>query len=184
MFPNLRLTVVAILAAITGIGCGLGLFATFRVNHEPLARLAEGSPPLQLAFDHLGLKSQPQMPVEIRLPINSAAKAMSVPVIETPSAEDVGAGATVSTDPGSAQPAAAGTLEIDPSSASNAPAVGPTAQSIAMHEDEAAAPNQPEAVMATGEQQASAPASAPATSSSAASGAQQIAALNPAASDE
>ena len=45
MFPNVRLMVVAILAAITGISCGLGLFATFRVNHEPLARLAEGSPP-------------------------------------------------------------------------------------------------------------------------------------------
>ena len=41
MFPNVRLMVVAILAAIAGISCGLGLFATFRVNHEPLARLAE-----------------------------------------------------------------------------------------------------------------------------------------------
>ena len=52
MFPNVRLMIVAILAAIAGIGSGLGLFATFRVNHEPLARFAEGSSPLQLAFDN------------------------------------------------------------------------------------------------------------------------------------
>jgi hypothetical protein len=31
----------------------LGLFATFRVNHEPLARFAAGGPPPQLAFDKL-----------------------------------------------------------------------------------------------------------------------------------
>src|SRR5215471_12546451 len=58
MFPNVRLMVVAILAAIAGISCGLGLFATFRVNHEPLARLAEGSPPLQLALNNRALGRQ------------------------------------------------------------------------------------------------------------------------------
>src|ERR1700720_3667958 len=81
MFPNIRLMVVAILAAIAGIGSGLGLFATFRVNHEPLARLAEGSAPLQLAFDNLALGSDARAPLEARLPVNDAAKAISVPVI-------------------------------------------------------------------------------------------------------
>jgi hypothetical protein len=86
MFPNIRLMVVAILAAIAGIGSGLGLFATFRVNHEPLARLAEGSAPLQLAFDNLALGSDARAPLEARLPVNDAAKAISVPVIiATPS---------------------------------------------------------------------------------------------------
>jgi len=51
MFPNIRLMIVTVLAAILGIGCGLGLFATFRVNHEPLARLSDGGAPLQLAWE-------------------------------------------------------------------------------------------------------------------------------------
>src|SRR6516164_4031503 len=85
MFPNVRLTVVAILAAIAGIGCGLGLFATFRVNHEPLARLAEGSPPLQLAFDNRAFDSDARAPLEARLQVNGAPKVISVPaVIATP----------------------------------------------------------------------------------------------------
>ena len=81
MFPNVRLMVVAILAAITGISCGLGLFATFRVNHEPLARLAEGSPPLQLALNNHALGSEAGAPLEARLPGKDAARLIFVPVI-------------------------------------------------------------------------------------------------------
>src|SRR6516164_9767528 len=81
MFPNVRLMVVAILAAITGISCGLGLFATFRVNHEPLARLAEGSPPLQLALNNRALGSEAGAPLEARLPGKDAARLIFVPVI-------------------------------------------------------------------------------------------------------
>ena len=81
MFPNVRLMVVAILAAITGISCGLGLFATFRVNHEPLARLAEGSPPLQLALNNRSLGSEAGAPLEAGLPGKDAARLISVPVI-------------------------------------------------------------------------------------------------------
>ena len=81
MFPNVRLMVVAILAAITGISCGLGLFATFRVNHEPLARLAEGSPPLQLALNNRALGSEAGAPLEAGLPGKDAARLISVPVI-------------------------------------------------------------------------------------------------------
>ena len=81
MFPNVRLMAVAILAAITGISCGLGLFATFRVNHEPLARLAEGSPPLQLALNNRALGSEAGAPLEAGLPGKDAARLISVPVI-------------------------------------------------------------------------------------------------------
>jgi hypothetical protein len=49
MFPNVRLMIVAVLASLVGISCGMGLFAVFRVNHEPLARLASGSGPLVFA---------------------------------------------------------------------------------------------------------------------------------------
>jgi len=42
MFPNIRLTIVALLASVVGIGCGLALFAAFRVNREPFAHLSNG----------------------------------------------------------------------------------------------------------------------------------------------
>jgi hypothetical protein len=88
MFPYVRLMVVAILAAIAGISCGLGLFATFRVNHEPLARLAEGSPPLQLALNNRALGLEAGASLEARLPGKDAAKLISVPaIIATPTRE-------------------------------------------------------------------------------------------------
>src|ERR1700722_17293156 len=46
MFPNVRLLIAAVVVALS---CGFGLFATFRVNHEPLSRLPPGAAPLQLA---------------------------------------------------------------------------------------------------------------------------------------
>jgi len=48
MFPNLRSITVAICASIVALTCGFGLFAAFRVNHEPLGRLAAGASALQL----------------------------------------------------------------------------------------------------------------------------------------
>jgi hypothetical protein len=102
MFPNIRLMVVAILAAIAGISCGLGLFATFRVNHEPLARLAEGSPPMQLAVDNLALGSNARAGMETRLPVTGIAKMISAPVIvptpEPAVADQAGADAAVVTE--------------------------------------------------------------------------------------
>jgi hypothetical protein len=84
MFLNVRLLVVAVLAAIAGITCGLGLFATFRVNHEPLARFSEGGPPLQLAFDNLAPMPDTAAPMAARYPLNGAAKPLSAPVLIPP----------------------------------------------------------------------------------------------------
>jgi hypothetical protein len=84
MFLNVRLLVVAVLAAIAGITCGLGLFATFRVNHEPLARFSEGGPPLQLAFDNLAPGRDAASPTPARYPLNGAAKPPSAPVLIPP----------------------------------------------------------------------------------------------------
>jgi hypothetical protein len=50
MFPNARLVVVAMLASIVAVSCGLGVFAAFRVNHQPFTRLQSADPPLQLVF--------------------------------------------------------------------------------------------------------------------------------------
>jgi hypothetical protein len=79
MFLNIRLLVVAILAAVAGISCGLGLFATFRVNHEPLARLTDGGPPLQLAFDNRNPDSAP--PIAAQFPLNGGTKQISIPLL-------------------------------------------------------------------------------------------------------
>jgi hypothetical protein len=49
MFPNVRLLIAAVVASVVALSCGFAMFATFRVNHEPLSRLATGTAPLQLA---------------------------------------------------------------------------------------------------------------------------------------
>lgn len=163
MFPNVRLIVVAILAAITGIGCGLGLFATFRINHEPLARLAEGSPPLQLAFDNRALGSDARTPMEARLPVNGAAKVIPVPVIiatPSPAAEQAGADSTIAGD-SSVQQAAAGAIAVDQSNTASVAVSSLALSSLAVAvpaeqssgTPEAVAPGQQEAVAAVPDQQ-------------------------------
>lgn len=179
MFPNVRLMVAAILAAIAGIGCGLGLFATFRVNHEPLVRLAEGSPPLQLVFADLALGSNPRAPLQARLPVSGAATVISVPVIVPtpgPAAEQAGGDAALAGDSGVEQ-AAVGTGAADPSeqpsTASLATAVAPE-QSSVTPEATAAAPSQQAAIAAAQDQQQAAPAAAATPTG------EQTAATNPA----
>ena len=49
MFPNVRLMIAAVVASVVALSCGFAMFAAFRVNHEPLSRLAAGAAPLQLA---------------------------------------------------------------------------------------------------------------------------------------
>jgi hypothetical protein len=78
MFPNIRLMIVTVLAAILGIGCGLGLFATFRVNHEPLARLSDGGAPLQLAWEKVKPGSRSSTS-SVGYPLAGAAKPITPP---------------------------------------------------------------------------------------------------------
>jgi len=177
MFPNVRLMVVAILAAITGIGCGLGLFATFRVNHEPLARLAEGSPPLQLAVDNRALGSDVRAPLEVRLPVKDAAKLISVPVIITtpspepnPASEQSGADSAITRDSSVHQAAASVAAKDKNNTASLAV---PAAQSSVTPDVSV----QQEAAAAVPEQQ-------PAAAAATAPPAEQTAAINAAAPDQ
>ena len=187
MFPNIRLMVVAILAAIAGIGSGLGLFATFRVNHEPLARLAEGSAPLQLAFDNPALGSDARAPLEARLPVNDAAKAISVPVIiaapssatpspatPSPAAEQAEANSTIAGD-SSIQQASADAGAADRGNTASLTVAVPAEQSNVT--PEAIAPSQQEAVAAAQDQQ-------PAVSAATAPTAEQTAAISTAAEDQ
>jgi hypothetical protein len=180
MFPNARLMAVAILAAIAGIGCGLGLFATFRVNHEPLSRLAEGSPPLQLGLDNLALGSDARAPLEVRLQFGTAAKMISVPVIVPPpeTAEQTEADAALAPDStvqnptpdpvvqeSAADSALTESADADAADQSNtvtvAVAAVPAEASSAAPEPAATAPAQQESVAPAQDQQSGEPTATP-----------------------
>jgi len=47
MFPNVRLLIGAFVASVVALSCGFGLFAAFRVNHEPLSQLPVGTSPVR-----------------------------------------------------------------------------------------------------------------------------------------
>jgi hypothetical protein len=48
MFPDFRLLIGAICTSVVALSCGFGVFAAFRVNHEPLSRLPADTAALQL----------------------------------------------------------------------------------------------------------------------------------------
>ena len=188
MFPNVRLMIVAILAAIAGIGCGLGLFATFRVNHEPLARLAEGSPPLQLALDNRAPGSDARVPLEARLPVNGAPKPIFAPVIiATPSPEP---NAAPSATPSATPSAAAEQSEADSPITADSSAQQESAGAAAADQSKTASlavptPAEQSSVTseATGRQEAVAPDQPPAVAVAPAPATEQMAAINAVAED-
>jgi len=51
MLPNVRLLIAAMLASILVLMCGFGVFAAFRVSHEPIAHLPAAMAPLQLVAE-------------------------------------------------------------------------------------------------------------------------------------
>lgn len=53
MFPNVRLLIGALLASLVALSCGFGLFAAFRVNHEPLSQLPVGNSSVQLVANEV-----------------------------------------------------------------------------------------------------------------------------------
>lgn len=55
MLPNVRLMIAATLASVVALICGFGMFAVFRVNHEPFARLPAATAPLLLVADNAAI---------------------------------------------------------------------------------------------------------------------------------
>jgi hypothetical protein len=51
MLPSLRLLIAAMLATVVVLMCGFGVFATFRVSHDPIAHLPAAAAPSQLFAD-------------------------------------------------------------------------------------------------------------------------------------
>jgi hypothetical protein len=65
MFPDVRLMIAATLASIVALMCGFGMFAAFRVSHEPLGRLPPAGTPMQLVADNAARPSTTIVPGEI-----------------------------------------------------------------------------------------------------------------------
>jgi hypothetical protein len=142
------------------------------VNHEPLTRFAEGSPPLQLAVDNLALGSDPRVPLEARLPLGTASKAPSVPVIvpmPAPAAEPAEAETTPAANPVIQEPAAAEATADQSKAASLAVAAESPEPPGAAAERIALAPTRQEATSVGQDQQPTEPAATtPATGQTAA----------------
>jgi len=89
MFPNIRLMIAAMVASIVALSCGFGVFAAFRVNHEPLVRLPPVTAPLQpIAGNSAAVAVAAAEPFDRRVqtsPPQSAARPMEPP---TPRRDD------------------------------------------------------------------------------------------------
>jgi len=52
MFPNVRLQIVALFVSVVALSFGFGVFAAFRVNHEPLVQMPASAAPLPLRAEN------------------------------------------------------------------------------------------------------------------------------------
>ena len=146
MFPNVRLLIAAVVASVVALSCGFAMFATFRVNHEPLSRLAAGAAPLQLAAGNpTPFAATPPDSFGVRFPANQTepAGAPAAAAPPQPDREDSAPSATASGDATVPETAAAAPEQPVPEQATVAPAPEPT------QSDAAAAPNESPPVTST-----------------------------------
>ena len=61
MFPNVRLQIVALFVSVVALSFGFGVFAAFRVNHEPLAEIPASAVPLPLGAEHAPPSNTPAL---------------------------------------------------------------------------------------------------------------------------
>jgi hypothetical protein len=144
MFPNVRLLIAAVVASVVALSCGFALFAAFRVNHEPLSRLATGAAPLQLAAGNPMPSVATLAPADSfgnRFPLNQADSAGASPEATPPQPERDGSveppGAVASTT--TTAPATDADEPAQPASVAQAPAAEPDAKP----DEVAAAPSEP-----------------------------------------
>ncbi len=67
MLPNIRLMIAATIAAVLMLICGFGMFATFRVSHAPLERVASAASLHRVATD----AATPAMIITAAAPFNN-----------------------------------------------------------------------------------------------------------------
>jgi hypothetical protein len=100
MIPTVRSMIVAVLLTVTVLVGGFGLFAAFRVNHEPLARLPVAATPFQLASIDGAPRALSFAPDQPHLEATDALRAVATAVSphDTDQAETVASAATGYTD--------------------------------------------------------------------------------------
>jgi hypothetical protein len=87
MFPNVRLMIAAMLASVVALVCGFGMFAVFRVSHEPFARSPAATASLRLVADNAAYSSAglaSGLPFDRRLQV--AAEPSAAAITDTPEA--------------------------------------------------------------------------------------------------
>jgi hypothetical protein len=96
MFPNVRLLIAAMIVSVVAVSCGFAVFAAFRVNHEPLARLPSVTAPLQLLAS-----LSPSLPITVAA-VESFDRGLR---LNPPAANDLAATPSVPDPPTSPLPA-------------------------------------------------------------------------------
>jgi hypothetical protein len=89
MIPSIRSMIVAILLAMVALGGGFGVFAEFRINHEP-ARLATAVMPLRLVADDATLPAAADSTDQsfgVRFQISEALLAGATPALSSGNAD-------------------------------------------------------------------------------------------------
>jgi hypothetical protein len=131
MFPNVRLMIAATLASVVALICGFGMFAVFRVSHDPFVRLPAATGSLQLVADNAATSSAGFVSGEpfdrrfhVKVPPNAAEEVNAPAAAPEPHVEADTAPAAA-TQPGRAAPeeasSAAGELMEEPSASATPP---------------------------------------------------------------
>jgi hypothetical protein len=97
MIPTIRSMLVATLLTMTVLVGGFGLFAAFRVNHEPLARLPVAATPFQLAFVDAAPRALSFAPDQPHLESSEALRAVAT-AVSAPDSDEVAAAAATADD--------------------------------------------------------------------------------------
>jgi hypothetical protein len=126
MIPTIRSMLVATLLTMTVLVGGFGLFAAFRVNHEPLARLPVAATPFQLAFVDAAPRALSFAPDQSHLESSEALRAVAT-AVSTPDSDEVAA-VSATADDGATKTRPA-LEQIATALASDATAVQPTSGS-------------------------------------------------------
>ncbi len=131
MFPNVRLMIAAIFASVVVLICGFGMFAVFRVGHEPLVRLPPATAPLQLIAHGAATPSQVVAagePFDRRFQISepqSAGEATASPLRKRDRHDGVESGPAAAAVPEPGAAAAVGTEAVGGSTESAASPAAP-----------------------------------------------------------
>jgi hypothetical protein len=156
MFPNIRLMIAAVAASVVALSCGFAMFAAFRVNHEPLSRLATGAAPLQLtAGNPIPTAAMPAAAESfgVRFPVNQAAIG-GAPAAAAPPEPDHDGGAPSTVASTAATAPETDSAELD-QPAPEPPAVAQAAATEPKQDKAAVTPNEP--LPATSDTAAAAP---------------------------